>query len=121
VQQLYRSSPIMHELLTVVESDGRLLPLYPGSFSAYCHGPADLAEEAAAAGLDLEDLVGVEGLSFALPDLGERLADPVDREVVLGCARALERVPELLGLSPHLLATARVPRTTLRERVPPAG
>ena len=63
----------------------------------------------AAAGLVLEDLVGVEGMAFALADLGERLADPVDREVVLEAARAVQRVPELLGLSPHLLAVARVP------------
>ena len=32
---------------------------------------------------------------------------PEARAVVLDAARALERVPELLGLSPHLLATAR--------------
>jgi hypothetical protein len=51
----------------------------------------------------------VEGLAFALPDLDERLADATDRAVVLDAARALERVPELLGLSPHLLATARRP------------
>jgi hypothetical protein len=48
-------------------------------------------------------------MSFAVPDLGERLADPVDREVVLEAARAVQRVPELLGLSQHLLAVARVP------------
>ncbi len=51
--------------------------------------------------------MGVEGLAFALPDLAERLADPVDREVILATARALQRVPELLGLGPHLLAVAR--------------
>jgi hypothetical protein len=48
-------------------------------------------------------------VAFALDDLGERLADPRARSVVLDTARALERVPELLGLSPHLLATARRP------------
>lgn len=63
----------------------------------------------AAAGLVLEDLVGVEGMALAVADLGERLADPVDREVVLEAARAVQRVPELLGLSAHLLAVARVP------------
>jgi len=31
--------------------------------------------------------------------------DPATGAVVLGTARALERVPELLGVGPHLLAT----------------
>ena len=30
------------------------------------------------------------------------MADPLDRAVVLECARATERVPELLGIGPHL-------------------
>ena len=55
--------------------------------------------------------MGVEGIAFALADLEERLADPAARAVVLDAARALERIPELLGLSPHLLATARRSQT----------
>jgi len=47
----------------------------------------------------------VEGPAFLLDDLAERLDDPVARAVVLETARALEKVPELLGLGPHLLAT----------------
>jgi hypothetical protein len=62
-----------------------------------------------AAGLEVVDLVAVEGLAFALSDLDERMADPVGRAVVLDAARAIERVPELLGLGPHLLATTRRP------------
>ena len=60
----------------------------------------------AEAGLALEDLVGVEGLSLAATDLQSRIGDPVAWDVVLDAARAIERVPELLGLSPHLVATA---------------
>jgi hypothetical protein len=48
----------------------------------------------------------VEGMGFVLHDLDQRLADPLDRAVVLDAARATERVPELLGIGPHLLATA---------------
>ncbi len=108
-QRLYREHPQIRELVDVAEIDGLLPPLFPGSFTGNTHRPDDLREEVAAAGLVLEDLVGVEGMAFALADLGERLADPVDREVVLEAARAVQRVPELLGLSPHLLAVARVP------------
>jgi len=58
------------------------------------------------AGLAIADLVSVEGPAFLLADLAERLDDPAARAVVLDSARALERVPELLGIGPHLLATA---------------
>jgi hypothetical protein len=108
-QRLYREHPQIRELVVVAETDGLLPPLFPGSFTGNTHRPDDLREEVAAAGLVLEDLVGVEGMSFAVADLGERLTDPVDREVVLEAARAVQRVPELLGLSQHLLAVARVP------------
>lgn len=50
--------------------------------------------------------MSVEGPAFLLEDLGERLADDEDHRVVLETARALESVPELLGVGPHLLATA---------------
>jgi hypothetical protein len=51
--------------------------------------------------------VAVEGIAFALSDLEERWANPVDRERLLDAARRIERVAELLGLGPHLLLTAR--------------
>ena len=55
--------------------------------------------------MPVQDLVSVEGPAFLLADLAERLADPAARAVVLDIARAVERVPELLGVGPHLLAT----------------
>jgi hypothetical protein len=51
-----------------------------------------------------------------MPDIEQRMDDPADRAAVLDAARALERVPELLGIGPHLLATARRPLT---RRPPP--
>lgn len=95
------------DLVQGVERTGQLPPLYPGSFCGYCHRPGQLRDEIQAAGLDMVDLVSVEGLAFALADLDERMSDPAERQVVLGAAEAIERVPELLGLGPHLLATAR--------------
>ena len=99
----------MLDLVHQVETTGQLPPLQEGSFCGYTHRPDELVEEIGAAGLELVDLVGVEGLAFALADLEGRLADRRARRVVLDAAAALERVPELLGLSPHLLATARRP------------
>jgi SAM-dependent methyltransferase len=104
--RLYRSWPAIRELTPRVERTGWMPPLFPGSFSAYCHRPQQLRAELRATGFQVLDLVAVEGMGFMLHDLDERLADPLDRTVVLEVARAAERVPELLGIGPHLLATA---------------
>jgi hypothetical protein len=56
--------------------------------------------------LRVDDLVGVEGLPLAGTDMESRVGDPTAWDVLLDAARAIERVPELLGLSPHLIATA---------------
>ena len=85
---------------------GWVMPSKPDSFTAYCHRPGPLRAEVRAAGLHVADLVSVEGAAFMLRDLAERLADPLHREVVLQSLRATERVPELLGVGPHLLVTA---------------
>jgi cytosine/adenosine deaminase-related metal-dependent hydrolase len=84
-------------------------PLFPGDFNGYCHRPRQLTAELNAAGLELVDLVALEGPAYLLADLNDRTADDRARAVVLETARALERVPELLGVSPHLLATTRRP------------
>ncbi|HWG14466.1 MAG TPA: class I SAM-dependent methyltransferase [Streptosporangiaceae bacterium] len=99
--------PGLVEMLAPLERTGRIAPLYPGSFTGYAHRPAQFRTELMASGLHLTDLVCVEGPAYLLSDLGDRLADPEGRRVVLDTARALERVPELLGIGPHLLATAR--------------
>ena len=104
--QLYKSLPTIREQVPLVERTGWMPPLFPGSFSAYCHRPQQLRAELSGAGFRVLDLVAVEGMGFVLHDLGQRLADPLDRVVVLDAARATERVPELLGIGPHLLATA---------------
>jgi SAM-dependent methyltransferase len=95
-ERLADAYPSIREAVEIAESCGRLPPLYEGSFSGYCHRPDDLRDEVLASGLELVDLVGAEGIAFALGDLEQRLA-----------LRALERIPERLGLSPHLIVTAR--------------
>jgi SAM-dependent methyltransferase len=104
--RLYESLPAIRELTPRVERTGWMPPLFPGSFSAYCHRPQQLRAELRGAGFRVQDLVAVEGMGFVLEDLDERLVDPLARSVVLDTARATERVPELLGIGPHLLATA---------------
>jgi ubiquinone/menaquinone biosynthesis C-methylase UbiE len=75
--------------------------------TAYFHHPSELAGETVAAGLQLVELVGIEGLAGWLPGLEERWRDDADRGVILESARLIEAQPELLGLSAHLLAVAR--------------
>jgi SAM-dependent methyltransferase len=103
--RLYEPFPHMRELTPEVERSGVLPPLQPGGFGGFCHRPAQLRGEVRDAGLAVVDLVSVEGPASLLGDLAERLDDPVARAVVLDSARAVERVPELLGIGPHLLAT----------------
>lgn len=105
-QRLYTDHQAITDAVRAVERVGWAPPSQPGSFSAYCHRPGQFRAEVKAAGLHVADLVSVQGAAFMLADLAERLADPVDREVLLESLRATERVPELLGVGPHLLVTA---------------
>jgi SAM-dependent methyltransferase len=106
VERLGERFPDIRRQIALVERTGMLPALFPGSFSGYCHRPQQLRSEVRAAGLTCLDLVGLEGIAFALPDLEQRLADPATRQVVMAAARTTARVPELMGLGPHLLATA---------------
>lgn len=105
-ERLYETNPGFLSLLPEVERTGDLPPARPNGFFGYTHRPPDLADEVAHAGLHLDDLVGVEGIPLAASDVEARIGDPETWAVLLDAARAVERVPELLGLSPHLIATA---------------
>ena len=108
-QKLYERVPEALGELQNLERTGWIQPLFPGSFTGYSHRPRQLRAEVLDAGLQLLSLVGIEGVSFLLADLAERIADPQALHVLLDSARALESVPELLGVSPHLLIIARRP------------
>lgn len=105
-ERLYEQSPHFLSLLPDVERTGNLAAVVPNGFVGYTHRPGDLVDEVAQAGLRIDDLVGVEGLPLAGTDMESRVADPTAWDVLLDAARAIERVPELLGLSPHLIVTA---------------
>jgi SAM-dependent methyltransferase len=105
-ERLYEHTPGFLSLLPEVERTGNLPPVVPSGFVGYTHRPGDLVDEVSQSGLRLDDLVGVEGLPLAGADMESRVGDPPAWDVLLDAARAIERVPELLGLSPHLIATA---------------
>lgn len=108
-ERLYHDVPELVDVVEHSERTGFLHPTVPGWFTSYTHRPKDLAREVRAAGLELVDLVTVEGPAALMADLAERMDDPADRQAVLETSRALERVPEVMGIGPHFVATARRP------------
>jgi SAM-dependent methyltransferase len=107
--KLYEKYPNAVDQVAEFEATGRLRPFRTGGFVSYTHRPADFKNELRDSGLIVERIVGVEGIPLSADDLEQRLADSTARDALLECARAIEGVPELLGLSSHLLATVRKP------------
>ena len=107
VKRLHELHPGLPAAVDEMERTGWLEPVHHGAFTCATHTPDEVREEIADAGLALEGLVSVEGIAFALGDIDERMNDPVQRALVLDTIRTLESVPDLLGVGPHLLATAR--------------
>jgi SAM-dependent methyltransferase len=103
--RLYLTYPAVAGLVDEIDRTGMMPPLGEGEFTAFCHRPEELRDEVEAAGLEVSDLVSVEGPAFVLGDLDARMMDPADRSAVLEVARAIERVPELIGFGPHFMAT----------------
>jgi SAM-dependent methyltransferase len=109
-EKLYERIPEALDALPDLERTGWMKPLFPGSFTGYSHRPRQLRAEAHDAGLHVLSVVGIESVSFLLTDLAQRVAEPRAQQVLLESARVLESVPELLGVSPHLLIIAERPR-----------
>src|ERR1700761_6385032 len=96
-ERIYATYPAAAGLIEEIDRTGLLPPLQDGAFTAFCHRPAELREEMTEAGLEVTDLVSVEGPAFTLGALDARMADPADRSIALEVARAIERIPELVG------------------------
>jgi SAM-dependent methyltransferase len=74
--------------------------------TAYFHLPAELGEEARAAGLALDAVLGVEGPAWMMPDLEARLGGALRRRQLLDLLRRVEADPAVLAMSAHLLLVA---------------
>jgi SAM-dependent methyltransferase len=107
VQRLHEVHPRLLEIVNEAERTGWMRPAHDGGFTCATHTPSNLRTEINEAGLNVDALVSLEGIAVALTDLDERLDDPIQRALVLDTLRAVESVPDLLGVGPHLLATAR--------------
>jgi ubiquinone/menaquinone biosynthesis C-methylase UbiE len=76
--------------------------------TAYFHLPEELAGEVSGQFEDTE-IFNLEGPGFLVADFEKRWKDPIRREAILKAARLVERDPNLLAASSHLLAVARKP------------
>lgn len=74
--------------------------------TAFFHHPYELAAETAEAGLDVHDVVGVEGPPGLFAHLAGRWDDSEGHAAIMWAAAAVETEPSLLGASPHLLVVA---------------
>ena len=75
--------------------------------TAYFHRPDELADEVSRSGLAVENLYGIEGPAWLLPDFAERWQTPERRGIIMSVARLLEREPFVVGSSAHMLAVGR--------------
>lgn len=73
---------------------------------AYFHQPSELREEIRQGGFLDAEVFGVEGPLYVAPDFRARWQDPARRAQLLDLARRVEREPEIMGVSMHLLAVA---------------
>ena len=67
-ERLYLTYPAL-DLINEIDRTGILPPLHEGAFTAFCHRPGELREEIGEAGLEVVDLVSVEGPAFTVGDL----------------------------------------------------
>ena len=104
-ERLYLAYPAALDLIDQIDRTGMLPPLHEGGSRPSATGRRNCGRRSEEAGLEVMDLVSVEGPAFILGDLDARMADPIDRSVALEVSRAIERVPELVGFGPHLIAT----------------
>ena len=109
IERVHRTYPAVITMIDEMERTGWMAPIVEGGFTGYAHTPDQLRDEVVAAGLRVESLVSLEGVGVALGDLDLRMNDPNEARLVLDTLRAVESVPDLLGVGPHLLATARKP------------
>lgn len=96
---------VREDLETGIHLNPQNHPLY--FTTAYFHRPEDLAAEISQAGFKLQDIFGIEGPSWMLPDFDKHWNSAESRALILEMAQRVEKEPSLLGMSAHLLAVAR--------------
>jgi SAM-dependent methyltransferase len=74
--------------------------------TTFFHRPEELFSEMREAGFSRVEVIPVEGPVWLASNFEARWRDPDKRQHLLSLVRKVEREPDLLGVSPHLLAIA---------------
>lgn len=74
---------------------------------AYFHHPEELEREVSDAGLQVVELLAIEGPAVFLQDLEEKWEDPDHRQRILDILAWLESDPSILGMTSHAVVIAR--------------
>ncbi len=83
---------------------------HPDYFSTtYFHAPLELQQEAEQAGFTRVETFAIEGPAWLSQRVGDYWQDEARRERVFEAIRWIERDPQLLAVSAHLLVVARKP------------
>ncbi len=108
-KRLHLDTPAIFDVVAEAERSGVMPQATATSFSGFTHTPIQLAQEVVDSGLECELVIPVEGPAFVMPDLDDRLDDPVARQELLDNLAVLETAPDMAGFTLHLLALARRP------------
>ena len=101
VMQDFLADPVFRQIVERDLTDGQLRnpTNHPGYFTtAYFHRPQDLLDEVLEAGFGEAQILGVEGLGWALPQLDDVLEAEAARRRLFDILRRLETEPALLEL-----------------------
>jgi ubiquinone/menaquinone biosynthesis C-methylase UbiE len=87
-----------------VPDDGKSMSKDRAISTAYFHRPEEFAQEIDSAGFVVNELLGILGPSWMVPDLQSSWRDPNKRSVILNLARMFEGEP---AFGPRILAVCR--------------
>lgn len=75
--------------------------------TAYYHQPDELKNEFASAGFKQIDVLGVEGLGWLMPHFDTEWENKDMQKVLMNFLEIMEKEPNLLGVSAHIMAVGR--------------
>jgi ubiquinone/menaquinone biosynthesis C-methylase UbiE len=73
----------------------------------FFHRPGELYRDFVAAGINVLELVAIEGPGWLAQDFDRLWNDPAQRERLLAIVRKVEREPSILGTTSHIMAIGR--------------
>jgi ubiquinone/menaquinone biosynthesis C-methylase UbiE len=74
---------------------------------AFFHRPGELYRDFVGAGINVLELVAIEGPGWLASDFDRLWNDPAQRERLLSIVRKVEREPSILGATSHIMAIGR--------------